>query len=85
MGADMINCGRVWALLALARLHLAVPPASADPAGKYGMLRQHLLQKLATHYVPELGVRKQVDLLPGRPCMPRRLDVRFRRGWDVHF
>lgn len=57
----------MWALLALARLHLLLPPAGADPAAKYGLVRRHALSMLRCQVQPELGVRRQAAALPGGP------------------
>lgn len=63
--------GRVWALLALLRLHLLLPPVGADPAAKYGLVRQHTLSLLRCQVEPELAVRRQHAALPGAPlCSP---------------
>ncbi|KAL4440107.1 hypothetical protein ABPG75_003108 [Micractinium tetrahymenae] len=59
--------GRVWALLALARLHLLLPPAGADPAAKYGLVQRHALSMLHCQVEPELAVRRQAAALPGGP------------------
>lgn len=59
--------GHAWALLALARLHLLVPPPGADPAAKYGLARAHALALLRCQVQPELHVRRQAAALPGGP------------------
>lgn len=63
--AGLVARGRVWALLGLLRLHLAVPPPGADPAAKYALLRQHMLGLLRLRVEPELVVRRQYQALPG--------------------
>ena len=69
----MLARGRVWALLALLRLHLVQPPAGADPAGKYDLVRQHVLDLLRFQLRPELAVRRQCTALPGSPDEAARI------------
>ena len=49
--------GRAWALLGLARLHLAAPPAGADPAAKRALKAAHLDARCAEELLPELQAR----------------------------
>lgn len=58
-------CGRAWALLGLARLHLLVPPAGVDPAAKYAMVRGQKALRLGLQLEPELAVRRAFAALPG--------------------
>ena len=49
--------GRAWALLGLARLHLARPPAGADPAAKRALKAAHAEARAAEELLPELQAR----------------------------
>ncbi len=53
--------GRAWALLGLLRLHLALPPAGADPAAKRALGAEHLDARLAEELLPELQVRMRLQ------------------------
>lgn len=55
--------GRAWALLGLARLHLAAPPAGADPAAKRALKAAHLDARAAEELLPEIQARK-APLMP---------------------
>jgi hypothetical protein len=63
--ADLATAGRNWALLGLVRLHLLVPPAGVDPAGKYGLQRDHCLRMADLQLEAELRVRREFQELPG--------------------
>ena len=65
--------GRAWALLGLARLHLTVPPAETDPAAKFELYGQHLLQSVHMWLEPELATRRQFHSLPGGPDESARI------------
>lgn len=52
--------GLAWALLGALRLHLVLPPASSDPAGKYALKRAHLMRIVDT----EIAAEVQVGALP---------------------
>jgi len=49
--------GRAWALLGLARLHLARPPAGADPAAKRALKAAHAEARVSEELLPELQAR----------------------------
>ena len=51
--------GRAWALLGLARLHLAAPPPGADPAAKRALKAAHLDAQAAEDLLPELQARSR--------------------------
>eukprot|EP00798_Chlamydomonas_sp_ICE-L_P024875 gene24875-10536_t len=59
--------GRVWLLLGLLRLHLVLPPAGVDPAGKYSLKAQQLLLHISEGIDPEITVRQALQQLPGGP------------------
>jgi midasin len=63
----------VCSLLGLLRLHLLLPPAGADPAAKYSLVRQHTLGMLRCQVEPELAVRRQYSCLPGGPNESARI------------
>ena len=46
-------------MLGMLRLHLAAPPAGADPVGKYAFKKTHLERRLAEDVVPETQVGSQ--------------------------
>lgn len=75
--------GRVWALLGLARLHLLLPPAGADPAAKHGLARHHVLALLRCQVEPELAVRRQYAALPGGPDESARLAALEARAAEL--
>ena len=48
--------GKAWAMLGMLRLHLAAPPAGADPAGKFVLKAAHLERVLQQDVFPEAQV-----------------------------
>lgn len=48
--------GKAWVLLGMLRLHLAAPPAGADPVGKYAYKKAHFDRLLAEDVLPETQV-----------------------------
>lgn len=53
------TCGSAWVMLGMLRLHLAAPPAGADPVGKYAFKKAHLERRLAEDVLPETEVGSQ--------------------------
>ena len=51
--------GSAGVMLGMLRLHLAAPPAGADPVGKYAFKKAHLESRLAENVLPETEVRSQ--------------------------
>ena len=59
---EVMDRGRAWALLGMARLHLVQPPAGVDPAGKAAMKQAHLLRTVQEEVEPLLQVCDTVHL-----------------------
>ena len=53
---DIQQRGRAWVMLGMLRLHLAAPPAGADPVGKYAYKKAHYDCMLTEHVQPETQV-----------------------------
>lgn len=53
--------GKAWAMLGMLRLHLAAPPAGADPAGKFVLKAAHLERVLTQNVSPEAQVYMLLD------------------------
>lgn len=66
---DMQERGRAWVLLGMLRLHLAAPPAGADPVGKYAYKKAHFDRLLAEDVLPETQVSFLRLALRHRLCM----------------
>ncbi|KAK9809153.1 hypothetical protein WJX72_010301 [[Myrmecia] bisecta] len=68
-----------WVLLGALRLHLVLPPLGTDPAGKYALKRQHLLDIITHSVQPETQVRQALQELPiGADNSPRILALAER-------
>ena len=61
---DMRQRGSAWVMLGVLRLHLAAPPAGADPVGKYAYKKAHFDRMLSEDVLPET----QVSSISGQPC-----------------
>ncbi len=48
--------GSAWVMLGMLRLHLAAPPAGADPVGKYAFKKAHVERVLNEDVMPETEV-----------------------------
>lgn len=53
---EMQQRGRAWVMLGMLRLHLAAPPAGADPVGKYAYKKAHFERMLSEDVLPETQV-----------------------------
>lgn len=53
---ELRHRGKAWTMLGLLRLHLAAPPAGADPVGKYALKKAHLERMLSEDVLPETQV-----------------------------
>ena len=53
---DMQQRGSTWVMLGMLRLHLAAPPAGADPVGKYAYKKAHFDRMLSEDVMPEAQV-----------------------------
>lgn len=61
----MASRGALWALVGLARTHLAAPPAGRDPSGKYALLHGLLHGRLHADLASAKIARLQWTRLPG--------------------
>ena len=62
-GVQIQMQGSAWVMLGMLRLHLAAPPAGADPVGKYAFKKAHLERILSEDVMPETEVRPAAHLL----------------------
>lgn len=53
---EMQQRGSAWVMLGMLRLHLAAPPAGADPVGKYAYKKAHFDRMLSEDVLPETQV-----------------------------
>lgn len=53
---EMQQRGSAWVMLGMLRLHLAAPPAGADPVGKYAYKKAHFERMLTEDVLPETQV-----------------------------
>lgn len=66
---DMRQRGSAWVMLGMLRLHLAAPPAGADPVGKYAYKKAHFDRILSEDLLPETQVSSMARRLRCRQCV----------------